>query len=189
MSTSLNAVRRIVITGCSGGGKSTLLAELARRGFAVVPEPGRRIVEAEPDPASPRLPWNDLACFAEAATALALADFERTGDAPGPTFFDRGLLDALLARAHATGEAVPRDVVAAHRYERTVFFAPPWPEIYASDAQRRHDFAEAVAEAERLRAAYPAFGYRLAVLPKVAVAARADMVLATLELSSGPRPR
>ncbi|MPT22826.1 MAG: ATPase, partial [Starkeya sp.] len=39
--------RFVVISGCSGGGKSTLLTELARRGFAVVEEPGRRIVAEE----------------------------------------------------------------------------------------------------------------------------------------------
>lgn len=32
----MTASRHVVITGCSGGGKSTLLAELARRGHAVV---------------------------------------------------------------------------------------------------------------------------------------------------------
>ena len=37
----------VVISGCSGGGKSTLLAELARRGYAVVEEPGRRIIVDE----------------------------------------------------------------------------------------------------------------------------------------------
>lgn len=38
---------RVVLSGCSGGGKSTLLAELARRGHAVRPEAGRLVVEAE----------------------------------------------------------------------------------------------------------------------------------------------
>ena len=37
--------RFVVISGCSGGGKSTLLAELGRRGYAVVEEPGLRIVQ------------------------------------------------------------------------------------------------------------------------------------------------
>ena len=37
--------RFVVISGCSGGGKSTLLAESGRRGYAVVEEPGRRIVQ------------------------------------------------------------------------------------------------------------------------------------------------
>jgi hypothetical protein len=35
----------VVISGCSGGGKSTLLDELGRRRYAVVAEPGRRIVQ------------------------------------------------------------------------------------------------------------------------------------------------
>ena len=39
--------RFVIISGCSGGGKSTLLAELARRGYRVVEEPGRRIVAEE----------------------------------------------------------------------------------------------------------------------------------------------
>jgi predicted ATPase len=39
--------RFVVISGCSGGGKSTLLAELVGRGYAAVEEPGRRIVEEE----------------------------------------------------------------------------------------------------------------------------------------------
>ncbi|MEO1705188.1 MAG: AAA family ATPase, partial [Pseudomonadota bacterium] len=37
----------ILITGCSGGGKSTLLAALAQQGHAVVREPGERIVRSE----------------------------------------------------------------------------------------------------------------------------------------------
>ena len=39
--------RFVVISGCSGGGKSTLLAELGRRGHSTVEEPGRRIVAQE----------------------------------------------------------------------------------------------------------------------------------------------
>ena len=34
----------VMISGFSSGGKSTLLAELARRGYSVVAEPGRRII-------------------------------------------------------------------------------------------------------------------------------------------------
>jgi len=39
--------RAVVITGCSGGGKSTLLAELGRRGHRVFPEAGRQIVREQ----------------------------------------------------------------------------------------------------------------------------------------------
>ncbi|WP_410012764.1 AAA family ATPase [Sodalis sp. C49] len=39
--------RLIVISGCSGGGKSTLLAELKRRGYTVVEEPGRHGIRSD----------------------------------------------------------------------------------------------------------------------------------------------
>lgn len=61
--------RLVVISGCSGGGKSTLLAELARRGHATVEEPGRRIVKQERQAGGPALPWNDPVAFARRAMA------------------------------------------------------------------------------------------------------------------------
>lgn len=43
--------------------------------------------------------------------------------------------------------------------------------------ERRHDFASAVAEYERLAAAYPALGYVVTLLPKVSVAERLAFVV------------
>ncbi len=71
--------RFVVISGCSGGGKSTLLAELGRRGHAVVEEPGRRIVREELQSGGTALPWTDGIAFARRAVALALADRARAG--------------------------------------------------------------------------------------------------------------
>jgi predicted ATPase len=48
--------RFVVISGCSGGGKSTLLAELGRRGHTVIEEPGRRIVIEEMNGGGSALP-------------------------------------------------------------------------------------------------------------------------------------
>ncbi|AHK02241.1 ATPase [Agrobacterium tumefaciens] len=61
----------IILSGCSGGGKSTLLAELAHRGFATVEEPGRRIVIEETRNNGTALPWIDLEAFARRAIAMA----------------------------------------------------------------------------------------------------------------------
>ena len=54
----------VVISGCSSGGKSTLLAELGRRGHAMVEEPGRRIVRQELVDGGSALPWVAGAAFA-----------------------------------------------------------------------------------------------------------------------------
>ena len=174
--------RFVILSGCSGGGKSSLLEELRRRGHAVVEEPGRRIVTEERAGDGAALPWNDLLAFAERAITLSIADRAAMADQTGWVFFDRGLVDAAAALAHATGDdLVMRDLCRKHRYHDRVFLTPPWPEIYVTDGERQHGFEEAVAEYERLCAVYPALGYAPVILPKTTVAARADFLLAHLE--------
>jgi predicted ATPase len=170
----------VVLSGSSGGGKSTLLTELQRRGHAVVEEPGRRIVKAELQCGGQALPWRDPAAFARRAIAMSLADLEAAQAQAGWVFFDRGLVDAACALEHLTGEPASTIHGERLRYDPMVFLAPPWPEIFTADPERRHGFDEARAEYERLERAYPALGYEVVILPKIGVAERADFVLARL---------
>lgn len=167
----------IIISGCSGGGKSTLLADLARRGFATIEEPGRRVVREEFASGGDVLPWVDATAFVRRITAVAQADYEAAQALPGPVFFDRGLIDAAVAVDYVTGEAALTETAARFPYANPVFLAPPWPELFASDTERRHDIASAVAEYDRLVATYPALGYDVILLPKVSVAERVVFIL------------
>jgi predicted ATPase len=171
----------VVISGCSGGGKSTLLAELGRRGHTVIEEPGRRIVVEEMNNRGSALPWVDMAAFARRAIATALADRSSTPASGGWIFFDRSLIDAAVALQHLTREPVLEEFGQTHRYHRRVFLAPPWSELYFTDREWRHSPAVAVAEYYRLFKAYPSLGYEVFILPKVGVVERADFVLRTLE--------
>ena len=172
--------RFVIISGCSGGGKSTLLAELAHRGCATVEEPGRRIVQQELCCGGHALPWVDAAAFARRAVAVALADRAAARRHKGWVFFDRGLIDAAAGLQHATGEPALTTTAHLRDFHRRVFMCPPWPEIYAADAERRHGFAAALAEYRRLARVYPTLGYAVTTLPRTEVAARADLVLAIL---------
>ena len=64
----------VMISGCSGGGKSTLIRELGRLGYAVVQEPGLRIVAEERLGDGSALPWIDAAAFGRRALAMSIAD-------------------------------------------------------------------------------------------------------------------
>jgi predicted ATPase len=172
--------RFVVVSGCSGGGKSTLIEALARRGFSTVAEPGRRIVAEERAGEGLALPWIDLAAFARRAVAMATADRAAAEVMPGWVFFDRGLIDAAVALEHATGEAVVERLALAHPYHRKVFLTPPWPEIWTGDRARLHDLADAEAEYARLVRAWPALGYAVHVLPKVGVEDRIEWMLSAL---------
>jgi predicted ATPase len=170
----------VTISGCSGGGKSTLLAELEQLGFATVEEPGRRIVAEEIERDGRALPWIDPVAFARRAIEVSLADRAIAAASARWVFFDRGLIDAAAALEYLTGEPVVERLGSAYRYNKRVFLAPPWPEIYTLDQERRHGFTEAVAEYNRLIEVYPALGYDIRVLPKVGVAERANWIVDTL---------
>jgi predicted ATPase len=174
--------RLVVISGCSGGGKSTLLAELARRGFVTVEEPGRRIVDEERAGTGAALPWVDLAAFARRAIAMARDDREWALTQSGPVFFDRGLVDAAAALEYATGEPALH-AHADERYHSTMFMVPPWPALYETDDDRRHGLNEAVGEYDRLMTAYGKLGYDIRPLPQIAVGGRAQWLLDQLGIA------
>jgi len=171
----------VTISGCSSGGKSTLLAELRRRGFATIDEPGRRIVTEELKRGGTALPWVDAVAFLRRAIEMSLADRAAADASARWVFFDRGLIDAAAALEHLTGERVIESLGLDYRYNKRVFLAPPWPEIYTLDQERRHDLAAAVAEYNRLFDVYPSLGYDIQVLPKVSAAERANWILASLD--------
>jgi predicted ATPase len=147
-----------------------------------VEEPGRRIVKEQLLGEGTALPWIDKVAFARRAIALALSDRKAARRLQGRwVFFDRGLIDASIALWHLTGEPVLSPLRQSQRYHQRVFLAPPWPEIYVTDSERRHSLNAGIAEYQRLLDAYPALGYEVTVLPKVGVAERAEFVLRILE--------
>jgi predicted ATPase len=170
--------RFVIISGCSGGGKSTLLSELTYRGYATVEEPGLRIVREETASGGTALPWQDMEAFLRRAIALSLADLNAASKFSGWVFFDRGLIDAVSGLQQLTGESeLLESLNSEQRFHRRVFLVPPWPEIYQSHGERRHSFDFAIEEYARLSEVYPSLGYEVTILPKFGVVERADFIL------------
>lgn len=170
----------VLISGCSGGGKSTLLNELQNRGYAVMQEPGRRIVQEQLAVGGTALPWLDMEAFLYATIAMAQKDYAMALRDGQWVFFDRGLIDAAAALQELTGKPLLSNLNYSGLYHQQVFLTPPWPEIYASDPERRHDMDTAIKEYERLERVYPQLGHQVSLLPKIDVAGRADFVLKRL---------
>ncbi|WMT89218.1 AAA family ATPase [Pelagibacterium sp. H642] len=173
------ANRLVVISGCSGGGKSTLLRALALRGYATVEEPGRRIVIEEQRGEGRALPWVDMRAFAERAVAMAREDMGRMAGQQGTIFFDRGLIDAASALGSVGGGTLD-EIIGTERYHPQVFLTPPWPEIYVEDSERQHGLEAGIAEYERLLMDYRQLGYDIHIVPKGPVEERADYVIEML---------
>jgi predicted ATPase len=178
-----------VITGGPGAGKTTLLRELERRGYATVSEVARQIIQEQVESGGDALPWADTAKYTALMLQRSVADFESYRSPAAATFVDRGIPDVLaytgiisLHRTSGGQDAVAtiRQACQSCRYNPRVFIAPPWPEIYHPDAERKQTYEEAVRVYEQLTEAYQECGYQLLVLPQASVRERAQFVLANL---------
>ncbi|KWN99031.1 AAA family ATPase [Burkholderia ubonensis] len=177
------ARRFFVVTGGPGSGKSTLIDALERAGFARSQEAGRGVIQDQVAVDGPALPWRDRSAFAELMLGWEMRSHHLARQARGPVFFDRGVPD-VIGYLRLSGLAVPAHAEAAarrFRYHRRVFIAPPWPDIYTQDAERRQDFGEAVRTCDAMVECYASYGYRLIELPRASVKARVRFVLDALD--------
>ena len=182
----------IVLTGASGSGKSSILAELARRGHRCVGEIGRAVVRDEVAQGSDGTPWQDAERFIELLLARSIAAYLAIAERSAPVFFDRSIAECIgdAMVAGTTPLSHRARAAASYRYHRSVFVTPPWPEIYVTDAERRHSFEQGLAHHRAELAAYRACGYELVEVPRAEVPARADFILNWLGLraTTGSRP-
>jgi predicted ATPase len=178
-----------VITGGPGAGKTTLLRELARRGYTCVPEVARKIIQEQVESGGDALPWADTAKYTALMLQRSVADFQTYRFAAAATFVDRGIPDVLGYAGIISLEQTPtgpntvetiRQACQRCRYNPHVFIAPPWPEIYHADAERKQTYEDAVRVYEQLTEVYQGCGYQLFIMPKAPVEERANFVLAHL---------
>ena len=171
-----------VITGGPGAGKTTLLSALAAEGHATAPEGGRAIIRDQVAIDGPGLPWRDKALFAELMLGWDMRSHAEARERGGLVLFDRGVPD-IAGYLGLSGLAIPARVERAARqlrYRRLVFAAPPWRAIFAGDAERKQDFAEAERTFAAVTGAYRDFGYELVELPFASVAERVAFVRARI---------
>ncbi len=179
MPTSSDSDRFFVIAGGPGSGKTTLLAALEQAGWARTVEAGRAIIQDQVAIGGPALPWSDPPAFAELMLSWEMRSYHLARTQPGPVFFDRGMPD-LVGYLRLLGRPVPAHMDRAartFRYHRRVFVAPPWPEIFAQDAERKQTPDEAARTCEAMLAAYSAYGYDPVMLPRTPVGDRLQFVL------------
>lgn len=176
-------MKLFVLTGASGGGKSTLLAALAERGFRTQPEIGRILVEEQLASGGNALPWSDPVAFRDLLFQRSLEAFDRHKASNEIVIFDRSFLEAI-AYCRLIGEAVPSFMsaeAANRRFHDPVFVCPPWREIFTQDAERRHDFDYACRDHDANVATYRGQGYQLVELPREPVSSRVEIVKKAIE--------
>jgi len=178
-----NANRFVVVTGGPGSGKSSLIDALERAGFGRSVEAGRGIIQDQVAIGGRALPWHDPVLFAELMLVWEMRSYHLAEQQTGRIFFDRGVAD-VAGYLRLMNLPVPDYVgkaVEAFRYNRRVFIAPPWQDIFQQDRERKQDFVEAVRTYEALASTYADYGYELVEVPQVSVEERVRFVRERIE--------
>lgn len=174
-------MRRYILTGTPGAGKTTLSHLLADKGHTIIPEAATDLIAAAQAAGNP-LPWNDP----DFLDAIADEQRRRQVDADalaGPVqYFDRSPVCTLaLARLkdHPIGPVLAAEldrIKAEAVYEPRVLFVENLGFITHTDI--RHIGLEEALHFEQLhREAYRELGYECVSIPRAAAAERAAMVL------------
>jgi predicted ATPase len=173
-------MRRVVITGGPGAGKSTLITALAARGYATVAESAREIIASRLAQGLPPRP--DSARFAHEILDRDNEKYHRSYQGEGPIFYDRSAVEALamVHEASTLSEEELKVKLSGYAFHHTVFVLPPWKDIYVNDAERDHDFTHAVAVHGQVVRWYTRCGYRINEVPCLEVGQRVSHVLHAL---------
>jgi predicted ATPase len=171
-------MRRYIVTGAPGAGKTTILAALRDRGYAVVDEAATDVIARE-QARGREEPWHD-AGFLDAITRLQ-RDRQQRPAATTPQIFDRSPI-CTLALAHYSerpvspilaGEVTRID--AEGIYEPSVFFVRLLGFITPT-AARRITLAQSIGFERIHERVYRDHGFELVDVPAGPVEERVELV-------------
>jgi predicted ATPase len=168
-----------VITGGPSTGKTTLVEALKKQDHHTVAEAAREILE-EQEARGDVCTYRNTAQFVETELQRSVASYSKAQqeNKRAATFFDRGIPDII---AYARFRNIPmsaalEEAARTYRYNKTVFIAPPWCEIYCTDEERTESYAESIKLFHAIVATYQEYGYSLVELPRISVQGRVQFV-------------
>jgi predicted ATPase len=160
-----------------GGGKSMVLSRLSALGIPCVPEPAREILAEQRRIHARGVPEKDPDLFSMLMLSRAIHDYQEHSTLEEPVVFDRGIPDMVAyARLFGLDETPYRNAAQEFRYHRTVFYFPPWEEIYTTDSERKMSFEDAKAFGVVVRSIYETFGYRMLEVPRFSLEERVQFI-------------
>jgi predicted ATPase len=175
--------RLFILTGGPGSGKTVLKDALASKGLKGSTEAGRAIIKDQIEIGGHALPWLNPLAFAELMLSWEMRSYRWAQNIGEPVIFDRGIPD-VIGYLCFMKLPIPEHMEKAariFRYNRKVFIAPPWPEIFHTDSERKQTFDEARATYNALVETYPAYDYTLIPLPLVSVEERVQFVISHIK--------
>lgn len=164
--------KKIVITGTSGTGKSSVIYEM-KKSYNVIDEVARALITKFTVEDQNKLPWNNREFFQDHLEGIQLQNYFNNPFG----IYDRSFVDEIAYR-NFFGMKIPSvlyKICENLRFD-SVFFMEFWKEIYVSDSVRIEKDAEALQIETLLKEAYINCGYDLVIVPKVSIEDRVKFI-------------
>lgn len=173
--------RRYIITGGPGSGKTSIINELAKRGYLIAPEAATDIIE-ERLQQNIQAPWMADDYHIKVSTLMAKRQEKVRNSKETVVFFDRGHLDGityiLLQRRKLPQEVVSyvQATINESFFDKKVFFIENL-EFCEQAPHRDENLEEALEKSRQIKRNYQALGYEVINIPPGTIEQRSEWIL------------
>lgn len=180
--------RRYIITGGPGSGKTSIINELAKRGYLIAPEAATDVIEKGLQQ-NIQAPWMDDDYHIQVSALMAKRQEEVRSSKEIVAFFDRGHLDGityiLLQRRKLPQEVVDyvQATVDENFFDKKVFFIENL-EFCEQAPHRDENLEEALEKSRQIKQNYEALGYEVINIPPETIDQRSEWIINQIQKHS-----
>jgi predicted ATPase len=167
-----------VLSGAMGAGKTAVLSRLRDMGIPCVAEPAREILAEPRRNKEMGVPEKNAELFCMLMLSRSIHNYSENRAVEKTVVFDRGIPDMVAyAKLFTLDETSYAIAAREFRYNPTVFYLPPWEEIYTNDSERKMSFEDAKAFGATVRSIYERLGYHILEVPRISLGERVQFLI------------